>query len=230
MKKATILLALLLFAALQGAIAQNTEYKQMIDNATVEYLRIAGSQSPLYQGRVQEGHSHTTNHPYLKYAQYENTRLSYFGIIYPNAALRLDLSRDELVILSPDFRNIVLLPENVDFAELHGKHIIYFYRNSLPGSPSTGYYSLLHSENCKVIEKQTAKLMTDSRTGTQYYVVLTNFYLLKDGVYYAIQNQRGLLRVLQPYKKELNRFISSNNLRFRHDAERLITQTDLVLF
>ena len=219
-----IIACLLLFGG--GCLfAQDAGRQQLIDNAVIEYLRIAGNQSALYYGKAQEEHPKTTNHPYLMDAQYAKARLSYFGVIYPEALLKLDLSRNELVVLLPDFHSVVLFPENVDFAELHDRHIIYFYRDSLPNSPSTGYYSLLHSGNCRVLEKQTANVTVNRNTLEEYYEFLTKFYLFKDGVYYSIPNKKGLLRVLQPYKKELKQFISSNHLRFRHDAERLIKQT-----
>ena len=206
-------------------LAQDAGRQQIIDNAAIEYLRIAGSQSTLYYGKEQDLLPRTTNHPYLINAQYAKTRLSYSGIIYPEALLRLDLSRDELVVQSPDFRNVVLFPENVDYAELHGKHIIYFNRDNLPGCPSSGYYILLHSGKCRVLEKQTANLMLNSTTGAHYYILSTNYYLYKDDVYHTIRNKNGLLNVLHPHKKELKRFISAHHLRFRHDAAELIRQT-----
>jgi len=98
----------------------------------------------------------------------------------------------------------------------------------LPGCPSTGYYMLLHSGKCKVLEKQTAMLMqkdTFSSTFEQHYVFSTYYYLNKDGVYYIIRNKRGLLKLLQPYKKELKRFISSHGWQFRRDADKLIPMT-----
>ena len=206
-------------------LAQNTERQQLLDNAAIEYLRIAGNQSMLYYGTPQVGHPRTTNHPYLVNMQFVKSRLSYNRIIYPEVLLRFDLSRDELVVQSPGFRNVVLFPENVDFVELHGRHIIYFYRDSLPNSPSTGYYTLLYSGNCTVMQKQTANITVNRDTLEEYYNLITIFYLYNDGVYYTIRNKRELLKALQPYKKELKQFISNNNLRFRHNAEGLITQT-----
>jgi len=58
-----------------------------------------------------------------------------------------------------------------------------------------------------------------------YYDLSTKYYLYHDGAYYAIRNKRALLKVLQPYKKELKRFISAHHWRFRNDAEKLIPQT-----
>jgi len=205
--------------------AQDVARQQLIDNSAIEYLQIAGSQSVLYYGKVQEAHARTSNHPYLTNTQYAKARLSYLGVIYPEALLRLDWSRDELVIQSPDFRNIVLFPESVDFAELHGKHIVYFRRDSLRGCPSTGYYILLHSRNCRVLEKQTAKLTFNSNMGGYYYNISTSFYLHKDSIYHTIQNKRMLLKILHPYKKELKRFISAHHLRFQRDASEFIRQT-----
>ena len=137
-------------------------------------MRIAGNQSALYNGKAQEELPRTTNHPYLKDSQYLKARLSYFGIIYPEALLRLDLSRNELVVLLPNFQNVVLFPENVDFVELHGRHIIYHSGESLPDGLSTGYYSLLHSGDYKALEKQTAVIMTNRNTLEEYYAFLTN--------------------------------------------------------
>jgi len=225
--KLMIRTCLLLYLAFWSGclLAQNIERQQMIDNAAIEYLRNAGNQSTLYYGKVQDGYPRTTNHPYLINAQYTKARLSYNQIIYPESLLRLDWSRDELVVQSPDFRSIVLFPENVDYAELHGRRIIYFYRDNLPGSPSTGYYIMLHSGKCKVLEKTTAKLITDANKREQYFDISTKFYLYKDGVYYTIRNKTVLLNVLHPYKKELKHFISAHRWRFRHDAEELIKQT-----
>ena len=207
-------------------LAQDVEQGQSIDNYAVEYLHIAEKQAVLYSGNKQDWHPRALNHPYLNETQYVKARLSYRKIIYPGELLRLDLSRDELVILSPNYYNIVLSPENVDYAELDGQTIIYFRRDSLPGSPSTGYYALLHSDKCKVLKKQTAALKTvASYSFDLEYVQSTNFYLYKDGAYYPIRTKSGFLKVLQPYKKELKRFISANKLSFRNNTGEFLIRT-----
>ena len=225
MTRACLLICLILGSG--RLLAQDAGRQQSIDNYIADYLRMADKQSVLYYGKEQEWYPRTTNHPYLKDEQFAKARLSYRGIIYPEALLRLDLSRNELVILSPDLRNFVLFPENVDFTELHDQTIIYHRRDSLPGCPSTGYYILLHSGSCKVLEKITANFVEKSELGKieRLYVFATSFYLYKDGVYHTIRNQRGLLKVLHPYKKELKQFILANRLLFRRNAEEFLTRT-----
>jgi len=220
---------LLCFTFWSGCLfAQVIDHQQMIDHAAVEYLQVAGNQSALFYGSEHEGHSpRILNHPYFIDTQFAKARLSYGDIIYPEVLLRMDLNRKELVAQLPGYRNIVLFPENVNFAELHGKTIIYFRNDSLPGCPSTGYYLLLFSGKCKVLERNFAELTqnTQSTRFEQRFVLSTQFFLFKDDVYYLIRNKRALLKVLYPYKKELKRFISTNRLYFRSDTEKLLILT-----
>ena len=225
MKRIGFIVLLLLCAGLM--IAQ--ERRASVDSAAVHYFRKIESFSPLFYGNEYEGHPSATNHPFLEDDQFTKARLSYQKIIYPEALLRLDLYRNELIVRSPGFRNIVLHPENVDFVELHGKRIIYFQTDSLPGCPSSGYYFLLYSGNYMLLEKRSALLI--DKVGRnyinpgqleRYYEFSTRYYLYKDGVYYTIRNKRGLLKALLPYKKELKRFISTRKLNFRNDAEKFL--------
>jgi hypothetical protein len=218
------IILLLFFSATNLVYAQDAERQQMIDNSAIEYMRIADEQSVLFYGMEWMGHPRVSNHPFLNDEQYTKARLSFKGVIYPEAMLRLDLNRDELVILSSDFRPIVLSPENVDFAELHGKHIIYFRQDNLPGSPLTGYYYLLHSGETKVLKKQTAALVVSQERREFIFRFSSRIFLYKDGTYHTIRNRRGLLRVLHPHRRELRQFISANQLRFRGNAEGFITQ------
>ena len=208
--------------------AQDASLQRSIDRSAAIYLNIVNEESALYYGHLQEDLPLATNHPYLHDPQYAKARLTYFGVVYPEAMLRLDLGRQELVVLSPDSRNIVLFPENVDVAELHGQRVIYFQPDNLPGCPPAGYYCLLHSANCKVMKRQNATLNRKDAGANgmeQYYIITTRFYLYQNGAYCSIRNKRGLLQALHPYKKELKQFISANHLSFRKHPEELLVQT-----
>lgn len=207
--------------------AQDIGRRQFIDTSAVKYLSAAGNQAVIYNGEEQSLYLRSSNHPYQKDEQYAKARLSYNQVIYPEVLLRLDLCRDELVILSPDQRNIVMFSENVDFVELHDRMFIYLRRDSLPGCPSSGFYNLLHSANCKILKKIIATQMEkiDVNGINRYYDFSTNFYLYKDGVYYIIRNKRVLLKVLHSHKKELKHFISTHRLNFRRNAEEFLIRT-----
>ena len=203
--------------------AQDEKPRQTMDDFALEYQRVAGAQAAIYSGTLKEALPRATNHPFLVDEKFAKARLSYLGVVYPEVLLRLDLSRNELTTISPAFYETILFPENVDFAELNGWQVIFFQRDALSGSPATGYYNLLHAGKCRILEKQTANLMVDART--LYYSFTTRFYLKKNDIYYTIRNKRGLLKVLQPYKKELKSFISAHHLKFRNETREFLIQT-----
>ena len=219
------MLLLLLIFSFEKLFAQDFgRQQQQIDSVAVKYLQTASRYSVLYYGEQQLSPLRTSNHPYLNDIQFAKASLSYHGVLYPEVLLRFDISRSELIIMSPNYLPIVLYPEYVDFAELHGKHIIYFRNDSLSGSPSTGYYYLLHSGKCRVLEKNNAALRVKSQYDL-HYIFSKRFFLYHAEGYYTIKNKRTLLKVLQPYKKELKLFISSNQLRFRNNADVFIPKT-----
>jgi len=217
---------LLLVLAVKTSFAQDVSRK--VDASANEYVAAADGQLTLFYGKEPEGYARTRNHPYVGELA---ARLSYNGIVYPDVSLRLDLHRNELTILSPSNRNIILTPEKFDYAEFNDLHIIYLSRdNRSSGQPPTGYYFLLHSGKCTVLEKQIATLEvntsgTRGATAEFYFSFSTIFYIHKDNVYHTIRNKRGLLKALHPHQKELRRYISSNKLRYRRDAQKLITMT-----
>lgn len=218
-----------LFIACAGLMTAQ-ERRLPSDSISIEYLQTASNQATLFYGVEYEGYNQVKNYPYLTKAPCVKARLSYRNVLYPEVCLRLDLWKDELAALSPDSHYFVLFPEEVEYAELLDKHIIYHKTDSLPNSPSTGYYFLLYDGDCKVLEKKYATLIQRDKSIRTEWTVLdfeikTRYYLLKDGVYHSINNQSALLKTLSPYHKELKQFISSRRLSFRKDATEALIQT-----
>ena len=191
---------LLLLCCCGHLFAQDTVTRQFFDDSATDYLQHVDKYSMLYYGVMQKTYLRALNHPYLQFEDYTKTRLSYLHVIYPEVMLRLDLNRDELIVKSPENHNIVLFPENVDFAEMYDYQIIYFRSDTLPGCPPPGYYILLHSGKYKVMEKQKAVLWEQATTNgiERSFVHITRYYVLMDGIYYNVKNKNGLLKVLSP--------------------------------
>jgi len=208
--------------------AQDRNRQELIDNYANEYLQFAGEDAALFSGYQQKELPLTTNLPYLNNKEFVKGRLSYNNTVYPEVLLKFDLYRNELITLS-GFQGIVLFPENVNFAELLGKHIIYFHSDSLPGCPPSGYYFLLNSGKCTVLEKRTASLNSYSGSNTsqntQYYNFKSIFYLYREGVYHPIRNEKSLLKFLYPYQKELKQYISSLSFKYKNFPDIVITLT-----
>ena len=94
-------------------------------DAVDDYVSSAAGQSVIYHGKEQLKYpTSIRNHPYLKSEKYVSGDLSFEGILYKGVKMRLDLYKNELLLLSPDNRyNIVLPSDRVDYAEFHGYDI-----------------------------------------------------------------------------------------------------------
>jgi hypothetical protein len=227
MKKTIILLFFLISVCWQLFAQENM---QSFNSVVAEYVQQAGNNALVYLGRDYEGYPLSENHPFLIDFNYTKARLVYHNVVYPDILLRLDLSRNELMVQTPNFRHIVLDPDNIEYAEMFGKHVIYFHSDTLPGCPTSGYYILLHSGNCKVMEKRSAimsDLVIHSRASglRRSFSFFTKYYLYKDGEYHKINSKNSLLKALSPYKKELKQTISSQYLNFKSRPEEFLIQT-----
>jgi hypothetical protein len=193
------------------------------------YMEAAGGQAVLFYGREQEPYAVvTSNHPYFREEHYGRGRLSYRGAMYPEVLLRMDLYRGELIVLSPAAHHVRLTPTEIDFAELHGRRIVYLSEDTLSGSfPAPGLYFLLYDGDCRVFEKQTATLQRRAymQTMEHYFAFSSVYYLWKEGVCYRIKSRNALLKALGAHRKELERHIRANKLDFRKDAGKMIVST-----
>jgi hypothetical protein len=211
---------------MQQLLAQDQTLEQLAGTFISHYIDSVSNYATVFYGKLQEPYSiAASNHPYLNDSRYVQGKLSYGGVIYPDMPLRLDLYRDELLMPTPDRQyNIVLVPEKLGRADLHGYHLTYLKRDNLPGCPPSGYYMLLHDGQCAVFEKQTTVLQQKiSQQGIESsYSLTVRYYIRKDGAYYQIKNKKSLLNALGACQKELERLIRANKFRFKRDAERMI--------
>jgi len=202
------------------------------DRYAVGYMNAASSNAALFSGNEQKTLVlRLTNHQYFKTQDYVKGRLSYNGVVYPDVWLRWDLYRDELIIQSPVYYNIVLKSEYIDFAEIHGYRIFNLQPDGLPGCPPAGNYILLFSGTHLLLEKQTNQLyskegsdFSDRFKINHFFTLSTIFYLKKDEAYYSIKNRRTLLKALDTHRKELKHFIRVNNYEYKHNAEMMVLE------
>jgi len=188
MIKIPVLLCLLLLCWQQSP-AQDS-LRRITDRHADDYMGAVANYATLFSGNRQLPYMITTrNHPYFKEEGYTTGRLSYCGIVYPAISLRWDLYRDELVMMTPANFNIVLINENLDFAEIYGYHIFNLRPDGLAGCPQAGNYILLYSGEYLLLEKFNLELIQKEEYNTiiYYYSQSTNFYLQKDGAYFKIK-------------------------------------------
>lgn len=192
----------------------------------VDYASFASGQAVIFHGKEQLKYSPSIkNHPYLKSDKYAAGNLSFEGILYEDVKMRLDLYKNELLLLSPDDRyNLVLPSDRVDFAQLHGYHIIYHDPEGKENSLPEGYYLRLHDGRCTVLEKSSCAFSKKIKglEVEESFDQSVKYYIQKEGAYYPVGSKGSVLRVFKESKKELARYIKQEKLDFRHAREKAI--------
>lgn len=195
-------------------------------NAAADYASFAAGQAVIFHGKEQLKYSPSIkNHPYLKSDKYVPGNLSFEGILYEDVKMRLDLYKNELLLLSPDERyNIVLPSDRVDFAHFHGYHIFYHDPEGKENSLPEGYYLRLYDGRCTVLEKPSCAFSKQIKglEVEESFDQSVKYYIQKEGAYYPVGSKGSVLKVFKERKKELARYIKQEKLDFRHAREEAI--------
>lgn len=195
-------------------------------DAAADYASFAAGQAVIFHGKEQLKYSTSIkNHPYLKSDKYVPGNLCFEGILYDDVKMRLDLYKNELLLLSPDERyNIVLPSDRVDFAHFHGYHIFYHDPEGKENSLPEGYYLRLHDGRCTVLEKPSCAFSKQIKglEVEESFDQSVKYYIQKEGAYYPVGSKGSVLKVFKERKKELARYIKQEKLDFRHAREEAI--------
>jgi len=207
-----------------NAVAQNTSESSPITNGAIEdYFVKVQRGSAIYNGKEPVQYpGHITNHPYLGYVEYVDGILRYDNIDYPHILMRLDLYRNELLILSPDASfEVILQPDKLNHANFYGYQTIYFYPDGLKGCPSEGYYQRLYDGENLILRKQTASLFETRKENIQTgsFSKPVKYYIRKGDTYYTVKSKGSVLSVFKSHKKELNQYIQEQRLDFKRSPE-----------
>lgn len=190
---------------------------------SVNYFDTAKDQSPIYIGKLHTPYPRNViGNPYLLNDKPSKGDLCYDGILYPDISMRLDIYKNELLLLSSDtLYNIVLDNERVEYAYLHDNKYEYLSLEEYKKVPSGYYRSLYNSSFCQVLKNESASLKKKERDREVLleFIHNKNYYLLIDGIYYPVKNKGTLLNVLQSHKKELNRYIKLYKIDFKHSFD-----------
>ncbi len=207
-----------------------------------EYLEAADGNAALFSGRVQANMPDNVESIYLSpkgYVQrdnmgnemlpqpvtpvesYDSGDIFYDGVLYTGVKMRLDLYRDELVVVPNEimFFGAVLDPERFGYADLRGYRIIASPSGELPGI----YYLQLYDGPHEVLKKERFEL---DRNQGKFTGRVIRYYIEKDGVWHNVGKRKGrVLRLFRDRGDELRRFIRSRGIDIRRNTENALVET-----
>ncbi|MCD7901421.1 MAG: hypothetical protein LUH22_16615 [Bacteroides sp.] len=179
MNKTRLYRVLLLVPVLQISIITSFTYAQTTQ--INKYLSEAEDYNLIYSGELEWLYSSLKylNTPYYVSDEYETGDLYYRGCYYANQKMRIDLYRNNLILLTKGSNHgIVVNPNYVEKIKLHDKDIIW-HIPSENTNLKNGYYTLLvDGSKMKLLEKTTVQLNTPTDRITYDFSFNTRYYLL----------------------------------------------------
>jgi hypothetical protein len=195
-------------------------------SALALYHNFLVPETGLYKGNEYADYAHLLRdgHPFYGEYKFKIGTVTYHGILYQHVPILYDLVFDEVVIGDYDhIFKIILTTPLVDRFTIEDHSFIHLKDSVTPGMPKVGFYEVLYSGHITLLKKETKTVQEDLSNGdhAQRFIDGTDSsYLLKMGnVYYPVNHNNSLLATLKDKKKELRRFIRSNNLSMRKDRE-----------
>ena len=180
------------------------------------YLQQAGDHAALYQGRIQTLTitRDWVGHPYLNDAEFHEGQVSYCGVLYPSVQLRYDIFNQQLEVLSPVGKHIILaVRENVDYFVLNGMQ---FQRR---GDRYVGVAYGGRNLSLEVLYDKVRAADENIEGQMKKKMKSTVSYVLHDAQGdHTAKNLKSITKLYPQYKKHLEAFSLNQGLRYRRDS------------
>jgi hypothetical protein len=180
----------------------------------------------LFKGTEYADYAHLLRegHPFYGEDKLKMGTISYHGIRYRNVPILYDIVYDQVII--GDYYHIfkiILTSQLIDRFTIEDHSFIRQTDSITPGLPKVGFYEELYAGRITLLKRETKQIQEDLNNGdhAQRYIDGTDsaYWLRMGNSYYPVNHNNSLLATLKDKKKEVRRFIRSNNLSMRKDRE-----------
>jgi hypothetical protein len=156
----------------------------------------------------------------------EEGSVIYYGQQFNNISCLYDIYTDEFVTehFFSGFR-IVLNSERVSQFNLLGHTFKRIENDSLKKElPRTGFYDFLYENKTVVAAKRKKTIFEEIRDRSVYreYQSSSQYFIKKGEVYYPVKSKKSVLEVFDDHKKEVNKALRKNKIKYRQNREQAI--------
>jgi len=196
------------------------------DFPVTRYLEVAQDHAVIYNGELESLYNPLThkNYPYYVSPDFTIGDIVFMGNLYPAQKVRLDLFKDQLIILTPRKQHSKIIdPGRVESVYMYDK---LFIKHTPPADArlNPGYYLLLvDGKNLKLLGRHTYSLEKRVEVVENSFSYQTKYYVIIDEKYHTVRNRRSFTRLYPQYKKEIKKFAKEQSLNFRLNQEQSLT-------
>jgi hypothetical protein len=205
----------------QTSISDSAFYRSAQSNLIQLYIDSVKENLRLYNGtEFTAAYRSSAGHPFFEYAEAQKGDIEYDGIYYPGVRLSYDLTRDEIIFVTPsDNLNIKLISQKVSWFSLQEHQFINIQEDSnAVDFPGNGFYELAYEGTWSVLVKRKKNLEQSSREeNVAKFVERRYYYVRKNDFYKTIDSKRSLLSVCRDKKTEVSKYMQKEKLDFKKD-------------
>ncbi len=190
------------------------------------YTKSLKKEAPLYRGRMYNAYPHKIANGHLYFAEdfFLKGSIMYDGKFYPEANLKYDLLRDQLVLEYQDgYSNVILQTDKVDEFSIINHQFINVKKSFDTATMPNGYYDLLyHSSRIKVFTKRIKTIKETVGNGVVEYNVIPNdtYYVQMDGKINNVKNKGAFIKLLKQNGSQ--QYLKNKKLDYRTNKENWI--------
>jgi len=189
------------------------------DVPAVNYLQQVGDYAEIYNGKLEETYNvlKYENLPYYKDNSFTDASVVYKNKFYPNQKARIDLFREQLILLMPEKRyGVILSSQNLQEATIHNKTFVWLNPASDSGLKQGYYIRLFEDKTLKLFCKESYGIQQNQVT--YYFERKIRYHLFYNGRYYQVKNKGSYTKLFPKLKKQINQFAKNHKLNFKNDA------------
>ena len=196
------------------------------NDPVANYLQQTEAYAGIYNGKMETPYNMVLyeNLPYYMNADFTEATVVYKNSYYPNQKVRLDLYKEQLIVVPPGTQHaIALCSADVERVNMHKYLKTFVWLDpSKESGLKTGFYMLLsEGEKMQLLCKERYSLQQKLRqTGAiSYFEHGIRYYLLHNNRYYTVKNKGSFSKLFPQYKKQINKFAKNHRLDFKHQTE-----------
>jgi hypothetical protein len=210
----------------QTAPADSSSQQPALNNALSLFYSTIGKQSPLYNGTeyylydpVIKGNAY-----YSDVNSFTPGSVNYDNMMFKGVPMLYDIYSDQLVVLLYNNLNrVTLIKDKVSSFDFLDHHFVRVDTITFLNNPviKPGYYDELYKGHLQILAKSSKDIQHSPSTETieTYFSAEKSYFIRKNGLYYAFSGQGDLLSLLKDKKKELQKYIRDNQIKYRRDPE-----------
>ena len=190
------------------------------DDPVINYLQQAGDYAEIYNGRMEAVYNIFLyeNFPYYKNSDFTEASIIYRKNYYPNQKVRLDLYKEQLILLPPEKQfGIIVNSQHVEKIFMYQKTFVRLNPPKESGLKQGFYIQLLEREKIQLFCKEYFYL--DQKQLVYSFERKIRYYLLYNDRYFMVKNKSSFSKLFPQYKKQINIFVKDQKLNFKRNTD-----------